>query len=68
MIFFRRTADARDQYRQSAAADVARVATAAQTGNLAEAFKNNTTLLPYTIIENPTAITDNSAADKLKRE
>jgi hypothetical protein len=47
---FRRTTDARGQYRESTAANIARIASSSQCGNLADATKNSTVIVSSTTI------------------
>jgi hypothetical protein len=67
VIVYRRTADASQQYRQGTAANIARVSTSAQSGNLAEAAKNHTLILPLVPLEQPQASSDKPAAPIAKK-
>jgi hypothetical protein len=66
---FRQTADASGVYREGTAANIARIASSAQCGNLADAAKNGTVIVPSTTIipSNEDRTTENRVTSSVTR-
>jgi hypothetical protein len=66
---FRQTADASGQYRDGTAANIARIASSSQCGNLADATKNSTVIVPAVTIvpAAPNPLADDRISSSVRR-